>query len=73
MGDDSLGQHRAKARHMCQKRGRGRVQINANRVHGVFDHGIQRFGQAGLINVVLVLAHADGFGLDLDQFGKRIL
>ena len=26
-----------------------------------------------MINIVLILAHADRFGLDLDQFGQRIL
>ena len=30
-------------------------------------------GQVGLAHVVLVLTYADGFGVDFDQLGQRVL
>ena len=52
---------------------RGRVEIDADGVHRVFDHGVERAGEPILVDVVLVLADADRLRLDLDQLGQRIL
>ena len=43
------------------------------RVDAVLDHRIERAGEPGLVDVVLVLADADRLGLDLDQLGQRVL
>ena len=56
-----------------QQRGRGGIQIGANRRNTAFDHAGQRRVQLFGVHIVLVLAHADGFGVDLDQLGQRVL
>ena len=55
-----------------QRRG-GRVEIDADSVHRIFDDGIERAAEAALIDIVLVLADADRFRIDLDEFGERVL
>ncbi len=61
------------AGHTGQQRGGRRVQIHANAVHTVFHHTVQRFVQALLGHIMLVLAHAHGLGVDFNQFGQRVL
>ena len=61
------------ARNTAQKRRGGGIQIHTDRVDAVLDHAVQRFGQARLRHVMLVLSHADGLWVDLDQLGERIL
>ncbi len=39
----------------------------------ILDHGVERARQRVLVDVVLVLAHADGLGFDLHQLRQRIL
>ena len=39
----------------------------------VFNDGVQGAGQLALVHVVLVLAHANALGVDLDQLGQRVL
>jgi hypothetical protein len=56
-----------------EQRRRGGIDIDADGVDAILDHRIQTPRQLGLRNVVLVLADADGFGVDLDQFGQRVL
>ena len=55
-----------------QRPGRG-VEIDADAVDAAFDHGLERFVQLALIDIVLILADADRLGIDLDQFGQRVL
>ena len=43
------------------------------RVHAILDHRIERAGEFGFAEVVLILADADRLRIDLDQFGERIL
>ncbi len=59
--------------HVAQQRPRGGVQIDADAVDAAFDHRLQRLLQIALIDIVLILADADRFGIDLDQFGERVL
>ena len=73
MRDDRLGERRAEARHARQQRRRGGVEIDADGVHRILDHRIQRAAEPVLVDIVLVLADADRLRLDLDQFGQRVL
>src|SRR5690606_4781663 len=52
---------------------RGRVELDADVVDAALDHLVELLGEQGLVHVVLVLAHADGLGIDLDQLGQGIL
>jgi hypothetical protein len=71
--DEVLGHASGQARDLGQQRHRGGVEIDADGVDAVLDHGVQAARQAGLIDVVLILADADGLGLDLDQLRQRVL
>ena len=73
VGDDVLGKGLIQTGNPRQERGRGGVHVHADGVHAVFDHRVQRFGELALVHVVLILPHADGFGVDFDQLGKRVL
>jgi hypothetical protein len=70
---DRLGDRRPEARDMGEQRRRGHVEVDADRVHRVFDDGLKGAAEAGLVDVVLVLADADRLGLDLDELGERVL
>ena len=73
MRDDGFGKRGAEAGDARQQRRRGGVEIDADGVHRIFDHGLQRAAEPVLVDIVLVLADADRFRLDLDQFGQRVL
>ena len=73
MGDDVLRQCRIQAGDARQQGHRGGVYIDADGVHAVFHHRVQAAGQFQLRHVMLVLADADGFRVDLHQFGQRVL
>ena len=51
----------------------GGVEIDSHSVDAAFDSRLKGVVKFALIDVVLVLANADGFRIDLDQFGKRVL
>ena len=51
----------------------GSVDIYTDAVDHALNHAVQRVCQSSLIHVMLVHAHTDGFGIDLDQLGQRIL
>ena len=55
-----------------QRRGSG-VHIGANGVDAVLHHAAQGGVQAGGRHIVLILTHADGFGIDLHQLCQRVL
>ena len=58
---------------VAKERERGGVEIDTYTVHAVFDGAFERFVEITLIDVVLILADADGFGINFDEFGERIL
>ena len=70
---DGFGHCGAQARYAAEQWRAGGVQVHAHAVHAVLHHGVELTCQLTLVHVVLVLAHANGFGIDLDQFGQRIL
>ena len=70
---DGGGHRLAQARHARQQRRRRGVQVDAHLVHAILHHGVERLHQLALVDVVLVLAHADALGVDLHQLGQRIL
>ena len=73
MSDDCFGHPFVDARNVLQKGRRSGVEVNPHVVDGRLDYSVQGLGQLLLIHVMLVEAHADGAGLDLDQLGQRIL
>ncbi len=73
MRDDVGGEFGADARDMRQQRGTGCVDIHADLVDHTFDHAIEGVRERGLIDIMLIHAHADGLGVDLDEFSERVL
>ena len=57
----------------AQEAGRGGVQVHAHGVDAVLHHRVQGGGELLLGAVVLILAHADGLGVDLHQLRQGIL
>ena len=55
-----------------QRRG-GRGDLHAYLVDALLHHAIERLGQLVLLQVMLILPDADGFRVDLDQLGQRVL
>ena len=73
VGDDVAGEGVAEAGDARQQGHGGGVDVHPHGVHTVLHHRFQGLGQATLIDVVLVLADADGLGIDLHQFGEGVL
>ena len=55
-----------------QRRGR-RVDVNPDGVDAILDHRIERTRKFVFAEIVLILADADRLGINLDQFGQRVL
>ncbi len=51
----------------------GGVEVDADAIDATLDDGLKGLLELTLIDVVLVLADTDGFGIDLDQLGERVL
>ncbi len=73
MGDDILRQGRVEPGDAREQGGGCGVHVDTDGVDAVLDHRIERARQLELGHVVLVLADADGFRVDLHQFGQRVL
>jgi hypothetical protein len=52
---------------------RSGVGIDADRVHAILDHGVERARQFMFAQIMLIPADADGFRIDLDQFCEWVL
>ena len=63
----------AQARDAGQQRHAGSVQVHAYAVNAIFDHRVKAARQVRLVDVMLVLADANRFGIDLDKLGQRVL
>ena len=70
---DVVRQRLVEAGDARQQRRGGGVYVHTHGVDAIFHHGIERFGELALVHIVLILAHADGFGVDFHQFGQRVL
>ena len=71
--DDVLRERLVEARDPREERRRRRVQIGADGVDAILDDRVELPRQQRLIEVVLILADADGLGLDAHELGERIL
>ena len=71
--DDVFRRCAVQAGHAAQQTGAGGVHIHAYGVDAVLYHAAERFVQTLLGAVMLVLAHADGLGVDFDQLRQRVL
>ena len=73
VGDNVLRHGGADSGHPGQQwRGSG-IQIHPYPVDTAFHHAVQRLRQPVLGHIVLILPHADGLGINLDQLGQRVL
>ncbi|PRP93316.1 hypothetical protein ENSA5_43380 [Enhygromyxa salina] len=73
VGDDLLGQRVADPGHVAEQRRARGVELDADPVDAALDHLVELAPQQGLLDVVLVLTHADRLGIDLDQLGEGVL
>lgn len=73
VGHDVLGHARRDARYVSQQARACGIDVDAHAVDDVFHHVAQGAREFGLVKVVLVLAHADGLGRNLDELCQRVL
>ena len=50
-----------------------RVDVNPNGVDAILDDRIERAREFVFAEIVLILAHADRWRINLDQLGERVL
>ena len=72
-GHDILGRSGGDTRHPAQQRRAGRIQVYAHTVDTVLHNTVQRFVQALLGHIVLILTYTHSLGVDLDQFRQGVL
>ena len=58
---------------MAEQGAGGGVELDADVVDGALDGGVEGVGEIFLIDVVLVLADADGLRVDFHELGERVL
>ena len=73
VGDNVPGQSGTDSGDVGQQLGRGGRHLDADQIDALLDDAVQRAGQLVLLEVVLILTHADCLRIDLDQLGKRVL
>ena len=49
-----------------------RIDIHTHLVHTVLHGLVEALLEFLLIDILLILSHTDGIGIDLDKFGKRV-
>ena len=57
---------------MSEERGARRVQLDADRVHAAHDGIVQALLESRLVDIVLVLSHADGARIDFHELRERV-
>jgi len=73
IADNIRRQRRRQAGNPRQQGCGGHVYIHADRIHAIFDHGIEHARELRLVHIVLILPHTNGFRVDLDEFRQRVL
>ena len=73
VGHDVPGSGGRQAGNPLKQGGRGGVYVHSHGVDAVLHHAVQRFVQPLGGTVVLVLPHADGFGVNLHQLRQGVL
>src|SRR5246500_5807264 len=71
--DNAARQSFADAGDSRQQRCGGRVDVNPHGVDAILDHCIERARKFVFAEIMLILAHADRLGINLDQLGERVL
>ena len=70
--DNVLRQEWSEARDIGEKVFRGGVDIDAHLVDATLHRLVQTMFEGGLVDVFLVLTHANAVGVNLDQFGEGV-
>ena len=65
-------QNRPKPRHVGKQMRAGGVEVNAHSIHTKFHGAVERLFERALIHIVLILPHANGFGVYLHEFRQRV-
>ena len=73
IGNDVLRQRRPDPGHVAQQLRRGGGHFHAHLVHALLHDAVQRLRQLVLLQVVLILPHADGLRINLHQLRQRVL
>ena len=73
IGNDVFGHRSVNAGYVLQQGWRGGVQFDAHMVDGRFDDSAEGVNQFLLVDIVLVLADADGFRVDFHELCQGIL
>jgi hypothetical protein len=73
VGDDVNRDAFGDASDVAEKSPGGGVEVNTDAVDAAFDGVLERLLKLTLVDVVLILTDADGFGINLDELGKRVL
>ena len=71
--DDAVRHGTAKSRNVFAQLLGSEVDIHTHAIDAAFNHFFERELELALIDVVLILTHADGLGIDLDKFGQGVL
>jgi hypothetical protein len=72
VGDNVFGQRGAKARNIGEKLLTGSIYFYTNLVYTAHDGFVEITLEPALIDIMLVLPHPDGLGVNLYQFRERI-
>src|SRR5207237_9630442 len=73
VADDAARQSVADAGNSRQQRRGCRVDVNPHGVDAILDYRIEGTRKFVFAEIVLILAHADRLGINLDQLGERVL
>src|SRR5215467_122993 len=71
--DEGAGNTRVDTRYVLEQGSRSRVDLDTGEVDAGYHHAIKHGSQLFLIYVMLVQANADGFRVDLHEFGQGVL
>ena len=72
-GHDFARERRAHAGDARQQHRRGGIELHPHRVYAAYHHFVEFAAEELGVHIVLVLPHANRLGIELDEFGQRIL